>query len=104
MPHPTSLSTSSDFRRVLAHGRRRDTAAGTVYVAPGPDAAGPARLGLIVSRRIGGAVARNRTKRRLRAAFRSAWTGIGHDVVIRAAPEARTLAFQELEKSLGGAA
>ena len=60
-------------------------------------------MGLIVSRRVGGAVARNRVKRRLRAAFRSAWQEPGVDVVVRAEPATLRLSFQELENSLRAA-
>ena len=100
MKHPSSLSSSRDFRRVLERGRRRRTAAGTVYFVPASEPRTGSRLGLIVSRRVGSAVERNRTKRRLRAAFAAAWSVPGFDVVIRADPEARVLPFQELEESL----
>ena len=99
MKHPSSLSSSREFRRVLDGGHRRRAPLGTVYVLPS-DPASPSRLGLIVSRRIGGAVARNRAKRRLRAAFRSAWQAPGFDVVVRADPASLHLSFQELENSL----
>ena len=103
MKHPSSLSSSREFRRVLDTGRRRRVPLGTVYVLGASDPLQPSRLGLIVSRRVGGAVARNRAKRRLRAAFRSAWQIPGFDVVVRADPTTATLPFQELENSLRAA-
>ena len=103
MKHPSSLSSSREFRRVLDCGRRRRTPIGSIYVLGSPTAAGPSRLGLIVSRRIGGAVVRNRAKRRLRAAFAAAWSEPGFDVIVRADPAALTLPFQELENSLQAA-
>ena len=65
------LSRSRDFDAVYRKGRSVSTRYLVVYAFPreeDADADGP-RLGLAVSRKIGGAVVRNRLKRRLRAAF-----------------------------------
>jgi ribonuclease P protein component len=61
-----------------------------------PDAAGP-RLGLSVSRRVGGAVERTRTKRVLREAFweEARRLPAGADYVVVARPECRALAARE---------
>lgn len=99
MKRPPSLSSKRDFERVLRDGRRARTRCGTLFVAPGPDAAAPARLGLAVPARVGGAVVRNRIKRRLRASFVSAGLPAGVDVVVRATREASSVDFQELEKA-----
>jgi ribonuclease P protein component len=68
------------------------------------------RLGLIASRRLGGAVVRNRTKRRLREIFRrqqpdrAAMEGRrGWDVVIIARPDVVSAGFADLEADLTGA-
>lgn len=54
---------------------------------------GPPRLGVTVSRRVGGAVVRNRVKRLLREVFRlhPTWFPAGRDVVFVARPEAAAL-------------
>jgi ribonuclease P protein component len=60
----------------------------------GPKAAPPpARLGLVVSRKVGGAVQRNRVKRRCRECFRT-WPDLlppGVDLVVIARPGAEAL-------------
>jgi ribonuclease P protein component len=59
--------------------------------------AGPARLGFIVTRKVGHAVARNRIKRVCRECFRS-WDGLlpdGVDLVVVARQGAETLGLAE---------
>ena len=97
MKRPPSLSSKRDFDRVLRAGRRVRTSCGTLFVAPRVESSGPSRLGLAVPARVGGAVTRNRIKRRLRASFVSADLPPGIDVVVRASSEAATVDFQELE-------
>jgi ribonuclease P protein component len=64
------LSRSRDFDAVYRHGRSTATRYLVLYSFPRveSDGDGP-RLGLAVSKQLGGAVERNRLKRRLRAAF-----------------------------------
>jgi ribonuclease P protein component len=64
------LSRSRDFDAVYRHGRSTATRYLVLYSFPREEGDGEgARLGLAVSRQLGGAVERNRLKRRLRAAF-----------------------------------
>lgn len=62
----------------------------------------PPRVGFVVSRAVGNAVVRNRTKRRLRAVVASRLDGIpaGCDVVVRAQPAAATATFAQLSDAL----
>jgi ribonuclease P protein component len=74
------LSRSRDFDAVYRHGRSTATRYLVLYAfpRPEPDGEGP-RLGLAVSRQLGGAVERNRLKRQLRAAFDELADGVTGD-------------------------
>ena len=98
MRSPASLTTARDFRQVLAGAKARSDGV-TVFVAHRDDDEAP-RLGLAVGRRVGSAVTRNRIKRRLRAAFRSAVEAPGSDILVTAGPGTEGLSYQELGKHL----
>lgn len=85
-----------DFRAVVRRGRRR-TAPEAVYYRLAREGE-PLRLGFIVSRAVGGAVERNRLRRRMRAVGRELVDGgrRGEDVVIRALPGSAELSWTEL--------
>ncbi len=90
------LSRSAEFERVYRHGRSSATRHFVVYVFDSPTA-GPSRLGLSVSRNVGGAVQRNLVKRVLREAFAAIveQVGDGHDLVVVARPGAAELAERD---------
>jgi ribonuclease P protein component len=65
-------------------------------------AAGRPRLGLVVTRRLGKAVQRNRVKRLLREFFRRHQTGLpAFDLVIMAKKGAPALSYHQVEEELG---
>jgi ribonuclease P protein component len=103
------LSRSAEFERVYRQGRSKANRFLVLYAFPRDEDApredeGP-RLGLSVSRRVGGAVDRNRVKRVLREAF---WAEIDRlpdtsDYVVVARPDARELAEREGMAGMRGA-
>jgi len=99
-PRRRRLSRSAEFERVYRQGRSKGNRFLVLYAFPreGTEAAdeGP-RLGLSVSRRVGGAVDRNRVKRVLREAFWAEAERLpaGSDYVVVARPDARDLAQRE---------
>jgi ribonuclease P protein component len=100
-PRRRRLSRSAEFERVYRQGRSKANRFLVLYAFPREEGSAPAedgpRLGLSVSRRVGGAVDRTRVKRVLREAF---WAEAGRlpgdaDYVVVARPEARALAERE---------
>jgi ribonuclease P protein component len=97
-PKRRRLSRSAEFERVYRQGRSKGNRFLVLYAFPreDADADGP-RLGLSVSRRVGGAVDRTMVKRALREAFweESRRLPEGSDYVVVARPEVRGLAERD---------
>lgn len=73
LPRAARLLRHADFERVYRQGQRQFSPLLTVFYLVRPEAAGELiglRIGFTVSRALGGAVQRNRIKRRLREAIR----------------------------------
>ena len=89
------LSEKADFERLLREGRRHSRSGYTFFVLM--RTAGPARLGILVTRRHAArATVRNRIKRCIREAFRMQHANLGAvDVLVRpplgVRPDARML-------------
>lgn len=86
------------------HGRSVSNRHLVLYSFPNESVDRP-RLGLSVSRKVGGAVARNHVKRLLREVFGAVEAELegGHDVVVVARPEAQELAEREGLSGIEGA-
>jgi ribonuclease P protein component len=85
------LSRSRDFEAVYRKGRSVSTRYLVLYAFPRDeetDSGADPRLGLAVSRKVGGAVVRNRMKRRLRESLDELRDGVrpGYDYVLVARP------------------
>jgi len=94
------LLKHADFQRVYQNGRRQFTGNMTVFFLrrpPDPAMADGPRVGLTVGKVLGGAVERNRIKRRMREAVRLSPPGEGPvDVVFNPRKSVLTLPFAEL--------
>src|SRR5438445_11971616 len=90
------LSRSAEFERVYRQGRSTANRHLVLYSFPNPTTRRP-RLGLSVSRKVGGAVERNHVKRLLLEAFARAESELkaGQDIVVVARPEVRELVERE---------
>jgi ribonuclease P protein component len=101
-PKRRRLSRSAEFERVYRQGRSKANRYLVLYAFPrseerdGAEPDGP-RLGLSVSRRVGGAVDRSKVKRLLREAFwaQAEQLPAGSDYVVVARPDSRELAERE---------
>jgi ribonuclease P protein component len=89
------LSRSSDFQRIYRHGSSTASRYLVLYhfQRPAGSSEEVARLGLSVSKKLGGAVVRNRIKRLLREAFRASQEQLaeGYDFVLIARPSLNEL-------------
>ncbi len=111
-PRSGRLLRHSDFDRVYKQGRRHFSSHMTVFYLRQAEEAAPeqgSRVGFTVGKVLGGAVVRNRIKRRLREAVRqrrAVLQGAGAvDVVINPKKSVLTLEFslvlEEVERALG---
>jgi ribonuclease P protein component len=94
------LLRTTDYRKVYSDGRRRNLGWLVVFtLATGNSGS---RVGLTVPGSFGGAVERNRVKRRLREAVRKNWSelGDGWDIILHPRPAARSLEFGEIEDTI----
>jgi ribonuclease P protein component len=96
-PKRGRLSRSADFDRVFRHGSSQGGREFVLYVFPRGEEGSAPRLGLSVSRKVGGAVQRNQVKRLLREAFALDGDRLppDSDAVVVARSDARALAERE---------
>jgi len=110
LPASSRLSTAAEFQQAVRRGRR---AAGSLVVlhlvttnvdkatSRSDDSHGP-RIGFVVSRAVGGAVIRNRVRRRLRHLMRERLEALpaGSRLVVRAQPAAAGADYRDLGEDL----
>jgi ribonuclease P protein component len=99
---PGRLTRRSEFLRAAAKGRKAPMP-GVVLQALPRDDQGPARVGFTVTKKIGNAVIRNRTRRRLKEAARLVLAGhpvAGVDLVLIGREATRGRDFSALQDDL----
>ena len=99
MPLPERLQRRAEFLRVASKGRKAPVH-GLVLQALPRDDHGPARIGFTVTKKVGNAVVRNRTRRRLKEAARLVLIAqpiVGVDLVLIGRDATRGRNFLDLQ-------
>jgi ribonuclease P protein component len=103
-PRCVRLLRHADFERVYKQGRRHFAAHLTVFYLPRPvneNGAQGVRVGFTVGKVLGGAVVRNRMKRRLREAVRLyGMIPAAMDIVINPKKSLLTAAFVDVQREI----
>ena len=94
----TSIKSNSDFRRIYARGKSAVSPCVVLYCRK--NRLSENRAGYTVSKKLGGAVVRNRIRRRLREIVRlnSGCMKQGYDLILVARSRAVNADYQKLEK------
>jgi ribonuclease P protein component len=96
-----SLRRKAEFEAIASGGSTRSTR--LLVLKSLPRVKAPTRIGLSVSRAVGGAVQRNRVRRRLRELVRERYEELetGWDLLLIARPDAARATYPELREALG---
>lgn len=94
------LTRSKDYALVYEKGS--SWASNLMVLKALPNQLALSRYGFSVSKRLGGAVVRNRVKRRMREILRALPLEAGWDIIFIARPKAATASFADLEKAVRG--
>jgi ribonuclease P protein component len=96
------LSDAASFQKAVRSGRRAGSRTLVVHLSVDRSLERPARVGFVVSRAVGNAVARNQVKRRLRHLAREHISSLPGSavLVVRALPAAASASFAELSADL----
>jgi ribonuclease P protein component len=100
------LLRRGDFQRCYREGRREHGVAAVLHAAPSvAEPEGVARLGITATRKVGGAVVRNRLRRWVREVFRQSAARPrlrGLELVVHLRPEAAALSFEVFRDDVEG--
>ncbi|MGO2665410.1 ribonuclease P protein component [Mycetocola reblochoni] len=99
------LTRADEYRRVVRRGRRLVGAVTVSHIVMNPNPV-HARFGFIAAKSVGGAVVRNRVRRRLKAATHSVLDSVpeGTEIVVRAQPAAAAASYDVLLADVTAAA
>ncbi len=100
MRFTVSMKENRDFRRLYASGKT--SVCGLLAVYARKNKLGYNRLGITVGTNLGGAVVRNRVRRRIREAYRLEESSLrtGYDIVVVARMKAAEADYAHLRQSL----
>ena len=100
LPESQRLRNRRDFRLVYSRGRSFVNPMLVLYARP--TGQGPVRVGFSISKKVGGAVDRNRIKRRLRVIMRAHAAKLrpGHDVVLVGRTRLKDATFREIQATV----
>jgi len=100
MKYTTSLKKNHEFKRLYNRGKSAASQHAVVYCRKNGGQSN--RLGVTVSTKLGGAVQRNRIRRRLKEIYRLNEVTFlnGYDIVMVARMKSRFSGYHELESSL----
>ena len=94
------LTRSEDYALVYEKGS--SWASDLMVLKALPNQLALTRYGFSVSKRLGGAVVRNRVKRRMREILRALPLEAGWDIIFIVRPQAATASFADLKKTVQG--
>ena len=99
-PKEFRLLRRNEFRQVYEAGQRRSGPLGVIFFCP--NGLSLTRLGITTPAKLGGAVLRNRVKRRVREVFRLNQLAIpgGWDIVVNPREAAATVEFAKLTQEM----
>lgn len=102
LPHPYRLQKTADFAKAKKGNKVYSPFFIFLKFQRTPHDTNPTRFGFVTSKKVGGAVERNRARRLLRHAVATFIPTIvpGFDIVIIASPKLVTASFDELKNAL----
>ena len=100
LPKKQRLHTAADFRKVRGRGRQWRSVSFLAFVMPARRQ--PARLGVIVSTKVGNAVKRKRAARILRSGYQNTHKLLGNqDIVLIARPMIKGKSATDIAQEIG---
>ncbi|MBR2082526.1 MAG: ribonuclease P protein component [Elusimicrobiaceae bacterium] len=100
LPHRLRLHLRRDFEHIIGTGAKYQNSGLALWCEQ--RAGGPARFAVVVSKKLGPAVVRNRTKRLLREAFRTLRVRItdGADIIVKPRNSEKLSTVQAAQEAL----